>query len=105
MAVTQQVSHREHGLRLPIVGFVLSILFTVAALWVTFHSHLGTTGVITAILCLAVAQIAIQLFLFMHVLESDDLPWHVLLLGLGLILVVTIVAGSIWIMTFRTEAY
>ena len=98
-------THPEHGLRLPIVGFVLSILLTLAALWVAYHSHLNSAGVVTVILCLAVVQIAVQLFLFMHVLESDDVPWHVLLLGLGLILVVAIVAGSIWIMTFHTEAY
>lgn len=99
-------SHRKHGLGLPSLGFVLSLVFTVLALWlVSLTKHLGREWVITLVLTLAVMQIGIQLFFFMHVTESDERPWHVGLLALAFVLVVTIVAGSIWIMTFDVESY
>lgn len=99
-------SHREHGLGLPILGFVLSIVLTVIALWLNAHGHMGRGALVTTILLLAVIQIVVQLFFFMHVTETDgDTAWHAWFLALGLFLVIAIVAGSIWIMTFGAEAY
>ncbi|MCF8563174.1 cytochrome C oxidase subunit IV family protein [Alicyclobacillus tolerans] len=98
-------AHPEHGLGVPSFGFVLSMALTAAALWLVRQGFLQRTQMITGLLGLAVVQIFIQLFFFMHVNESDERAWHIWLLALGLLLVVTIVAGSIWIMSFNTEAY
>jgi cytochrome o ubiquinol oxidase operon protein cyoD len=98
-------SHKEHGLGVPIAGFILSIVLTVLALWLDQQGALPREWLITVVLGLAVIQIAIQLFFFMHVTESDERAWHVWLLALGFLLVITIVAYSMWIMTFGAEAY
>ncbi|MFD1674607.1 cytochrome o ubiquinol oxidase subunit IV [Alicyclobacillus fodiniaquatilis] len=101
-----QRPHREHGLGLPILGFVLSIVLTIIALWLHTNGRMGPGALVTTILILAVVQIVIQLFFFMHVTETDgETAWHAWFLALGLFLVIAIVAGSIWIMTFGTEAY
>lgn len=101
----QQQTHEKHGLGFPTLGFLVSIALTVLALWFANVRNLGREFIITTLLSLAVMQIGIQLFFFMHVTESEERPWHVGLLALALLLVATIVAGSIWIMTFGTEAY
>lgn len=95
----------QHGLTLPIIGYVLSVALTLIALWAVMNHVLGNAGLITLILSLAVVQIFIQLFGFMHVTESRGHPWHAWMLGLGFIFVIAIVAGSIWIMTFGAETY
>lgn len=97
--------HKEHGLGVPIIGFILSIVLTLLALWFVQQGVLGRQWLIPTILALAVIQIVIQLFFFMHVTESDERPWHVWILSLGFITVITIVAFSMWIMTFGAEAY
>lgn len=101
----QQQTHEKHGLGLPTFGFLVSIALTVLALWSSNVRNLGREFIITTLLTLAMMQIGIQLFFFMHVTESDERPWHIGLLALALLLVAVIVAGSIWIMTFGTEAY
>lgn len=98
-------SHHQHGVGVPIIGFILSIVLTLISLWAVMNKVTTNAGLVTLIMLLAVVQIAIQLFFFMHVTESKGKPWHVWLLGLGFAMTAAVVAGSIWIMTFGAEAY
>lgn len=93
-------SHHEHGAGVPVVGFIISIVLTLIALWAVMNHVLGVRGLIVLIIVLAVVQIAVQLFFFMHVTESRGHPWHAWMLGLGFAFVIAIVAGSMWIMAF-----
>lgn len=97
--------HHGHGIKLPVIGFVLSIVLTLISLWSVMNRVMSVTNLIALILILAVIQIFIQLFFFMHVTESKGHPWHAWMLGLGLIFVVCIIAGSIWILSFGAETY
>lgn len=99
--------HTEHGFPWShIIGFVISIVLTLIALWMVLQHMLPPGGLITVILGLGVLQILVQLFFFMHVTESQGPRYHLMGLSLGLIFVITIVAGSIWIMTFGgNQAY
>lgn len=97
--------HKEHGLTLPIIGFILSIMLTLIALWAVMNRVMSAEGIIILILVLATIQIAIQLFMFMHVTESKGYPWHAWMLTFGFLLVAAIVAGSMWIMAFGAQAY
>ncbi|GGI97223.1 hypothetical protein GCM10010885_03470 [Alicyclobacillus cellulosilyticus] len=103
-------SSAPHGGKRPfpwshMVGFILSIVLTVAALWAVLARALHPGPLTTFILVLGVLQIVVQLFFFMHITESEGPPWHAWMLMLGFVFVVAIVAGSIWIMSFGTEAY
>jgi cytochrome o ubiquinol oxidase operon protein cyoD len=88
------------GIPILIIGFVLSIILTLAALWLVLGHVMRPGPLFFTIMVLAVLQIGVQLFFFMHITESYGPAWHVWMLTLGMVLVVTIVAGSIWIMTF-----
>ena len=86
------------------IGFLLSLILTFAALGLGMAHVLSFGVVIFIILVLAVLQIVVQLYFFMHFMESDGPRFHVLGLAIGLIFVISIIAGSIWVMTFNSQA-
>ncbi|KYP79491.1 cytochrome o ubiquinol oxidase subunit IV [Ferroacidibacillus organovorans] len=89
-----------------VTGFVLSIALTLLALWMVQAHVMGFTALISVTLLFAALQILVQLFLFMHITDSPGPRYHVIALALGLLFTFTIVAGSIWIMTFGgNQAY
>jgi len=98
----------HHTERFPwkgIIGYIMSIILTAFSMWIVL-GHVAQYGTaLFIILGLAVLQIFVQLFMFMHVTESDDgPPWQVLGLLAGLLFVATIVGMSMWIMTFNGQA-
>ncbi|MBD0383062.1 cytochrome o ubiquinol oxidase subunit IV [Paenibacillus sedimenti] len=99
-------SHVSHGsLKSYIIGFVLSIVLTIIPLVVVMNHMLGKIGTLILILLMAVLQFVVQLFFFMHVKEGENARWNIMALIFGLVILVTIVAGSIWIMTYNQVAH
>lgn len=90
---------KENFLKSYIVGFLLSIIYTIAA-YVVVVRHLLSGGNLTFfIIGLGVLQAAVQLTFFLH-LNMENKPRLNLVLfisTLGVILIVVI--GSIWIMS------
>jgi cytochrome aa3 quinol oxidase subunit IV len=97
--------HRTSGPWPQIIGLVLSVVLTLVALWLVLIHALTHNVLLFIILALAVAQIFVQLFFFMHITEGQGPKWHLWMLAVGMLFVVTIVACSIWIMSFGSEAY
>lgn len=88
-----------------VIGYLMSMVLTVAALWTVLAQPAQVGVILFVILGLAVVQIFVQLFFFMHFLERDEGPaFHAMGLALGLIFTIAIVAGSMWIMTFNSLA-
>ncbi|MFB4165290.1 cytochrome aa3 quinol oxidase subunit IV [Alteribacillus sp. JSM 102045] len=83
-----------------IIGFAASIILTVAAAWAAVSSDLPTPWIITFIMVLAVIQAGIQLFMFMHMTESDSGGIQTGNMLHGFFIAAVIVAGSIWTMSF-----
>ncbi|MFC3884554.1 cytochrome o ubiquinol oxidase subunit IV [Bacillus songklensis] len=99
------MSHQEnHGsLKAYIIGFVFSIVLTIIPL-VLVLNHTLSGGLLTAsILAMAVLQFLVQLFFFMHIKDGEKPRYNVMALVLAVVFVITIVAGSIWIMTFNSQ--
>lgn len=98
----------DHAGRFPwknIIGYLTSLILTAGAMWIALTHALSLGGILVIILLLAIVQIFVQLFFFMHVTERHNGPrYHVIGLTLGLIFTFAIVAGSIWIMTFNSQA-
>ncbi|GMA51166.1 hypothetical protein GCM10025857_25230 [Alicyclobacillus contaminans] len=86
-----------------IIGYVLSLVLTGAALWCALGYHLRGSALIVTILAMAVLQIVVQLFLFMHLTESDGTRAHVWTICLGFFFTFVVVAGTIWIMSFGSQ--
>ncbi|WP_409346380.1 cytochrome o ubiquinol oxidase subunit IV [Paenibacillus sp. MBLB4367] len=102
-------SHEQHGshgsLKSYTIGFVLSIILTIIPIVIVMNSMLSKTATLVVILVMAVLQFAIQLIFFMHLREGENARWNMMALLFGLIILLTIVAGSIWIMTYNTVAH
>lgn len=86
-----------------IIGFILSLILTGATLWLALGHHMSGGALTFTIIFLAVIQIAIQLFMFMHLTETDGSRAHMWTILLGFFFTFIVVAGSIWIMTFGSQ--
>jgi cytochrome o ubiquinol oxidase operon protein cyoD len=98
--------HDAHGsLKSYIIGFALSIILTIIPLLAVMNHMLSKTGTLILILVMAILQFAVQLFFFMHLKEGENARWNIMALIFGLIILLTIVAGSVWIMTYNQVAH
>lgn len=89
-----------HGsLKEYVVGFALSIILTIIPLLVVLNGWLKGTAAIIVLLGAAALQFVVQLLFFMHLREERGPRYNLMTLILGLVVVITVVAGSIWIMT------
>ena len=94
----------NHLLRLYISGFILSIVLTLAAFFIvnihvtTHHFELSHEFIITTILCLAVAQLFVQLYFFLHMGQEKKPRWNLAVFISFISVILIIVIASIWIM-------
>lgn len=95
--------HSHGSLKSYTIGFILSIILTIIPMVVVFNDMFSRTVMIVIIMTMAVLQLLVQLFFFMHVREGESPRWNVMALILGLFIVVIIVAGSVWIMSFNSQ--
>ncbi|MFS0558154.1 cytochrome o ubiquinol oxidase subunit IV [Brevibacillus sp. 179-C9.3 HS] len=94
--------HQGHGsMKEYVIGFILSIVLTIIPLVLVMNQIMSKTATIVTIMIMAVLQFVVQLVFFMHIREGEKPRYNVQTLILGLVLVFTIVAGSLWIMLFN----
>ena len=84
------------------LGFVLSIALTLAApalLWLSLQNMFITPQMLRfSFVILAILQLLVQLFFFLHIGEERKPRWNLGALGLALIIVCIVVGGTLWIM-------
>lgn len=104
MAKSTSPAEYKHTLNAYVSGFVLSIVLTMAA-YVVVQAHLGAgkqvlaqPTVLITILSFAVAQLAVQLWFFLHLGEEARPHWRFTALLFAISFVLIVVVGSIWIM-------
>ncbi|MCY0875602.1 MAG: cytochrome C oxidase subunit IV family protein [Firmicutes bacterium] len=98
-----------HGRSFPwlhVVGYLLSLVLTIIAFLAVLNHWLSGRTLISIIMLLAVMQIGIQLFFFMHFTEGHGPRYHIMALGFALFFTIIFVGGSVWIMSFGgSQAY
>lgn len=89
----------EYGsLQSYLIGFVLSILLTLAAYFLVVR-HLFSGYILDiAVGLLGIAQAVVQLMLFLHMAKEPKPRWNLIVFAFMLMVLVIIVFGSIWIM-------
>ena len=80
-------------------GLLLAAVLTATSFWVANTSILWSTGVPLGLSVLAIAQMGIHLVFFLHITTGPDDTNNVLALAFGILIVILVVAGSLWIMT------
>lgn len=86
-----------------IVGFVLSIILTIIPLVLVLNHVMNDVPLVVISLLAGVLQFLVQLFFFMHIREGEKPAYHTIALAFGVIMVITLIAGSAWIMSFGSQ--
>lgn len=80
------------------VGFVLSLILTLAAYFTVVNDILSGRTVVIVIAGLAVAQLLVQLVFFLHLHRESKPRLNLLVFSFMLMVVGIVVIGSLWIM-------
>ena len=86
------------GVILYTVGLLLALVLTATSIWVANTSLLWVPGISLGLTVLAIAQMGVHLVFFLHVTTGPDNTNNVLALAFGVLIVILIAAGSLWIM-------
>ncbi len=99
--------HTEsHGsLKSYVAGFVLSLILTAIPLMVVLNDWLEGTAAYAVLLGAAVLQFAVQLIFFMHLREEKKPRYNLMVLLFGIVILVFIIGGSMWIMAYNQVAH
>lgn len=92
--------HVDHGsLKSYAVGFLLSVILTAIPFWLVMGNvfeNSGTTAMV--ILGFAAVQVVVHMIYFLHMNTKSEGGWTMLALIFTVVLVVIVMAGSIWVM-------
>jgi cytochrome o ubiquinol oxidase subunit IV len=89
-----------HGsLRGYLVGFFLSVVLTAIPFWLVMTGAAGS-GTITAIdiMALAVLQIIVHVFYFLHINAKAENGWMMMAFIFTVVMVLIVLSGSLWVM-------
>lgn len=91
--------HHEHGtVKSYIIGFALSLILTLAAYFIVERHWLSSWMLELTISFIALAQAVCQLLFFLHLGNEPKPRWNTLAFFFMFLVIVIIVAGSLWIM-------
>jgi len=89
---------KKHSIVPYVTGFILSIILTLLAYWIVAGGAYEKRFIVAVIIALAILQLFVQLYFFLHLGEEMRPRWRLLTLGFGALVVGIIVLGSLWIM-------
>lgn len=81
-----------------ITGFVLSLILTICAFFSVTNHWWSGKALVTVIIGLAVTQVFVQLFFFLHLGHETKPRWKLGVFLLMILVLGIIVIGSLWIM-------
>ncbi|AKU20816.1 MULTISPECIES: cytochrome o ubiquinol oxidase subunit IV [unclassified Massilia] len=90
----------DHGsMRSYVTGFVLAVILTAIPFWLVMgnvFSSSSTAGLV--LLGLAAVQVVVHMVYFLHMNAKSEGGWNMLAMIFTLVIVVIMLAGSIWVM-------
>ena len=86
------------GIRGYLIGLGLAVLLTVASFTVLHTTYVWAPAIPVALMVFAIAQMGVHLVFFLHITTGPDSINNVLALALGVLIVILLVGGSLWIM-------
>lgn len=82
-----------------VIGFLASVVLTVIPFWLVMsEAELSLGLALTVIFGLGALQILVHVFYFLHVDLKAEQGWQVMSLVFTAIILVIVLAGSIWVM-------
>jgi cytochrome o ubiquinol oxidase subunit IV len=81
-----------------VIGLGLAVLLTATSFFVAGTDLVWQPSIPVAIIVLAIAQMGVHLVFFLHITTGADNTNNVLALAFGILIVVLVIGGSLWIM-------
>ena len=81
-----------------LTGLGLAILLTATSFFVAGTDLVWQPSIPVAIIVLAIAQMGVHLVFFLHITTGADNTNNVLALAFGVLIVILVIGGSLWIM-------
>ncbi|MDK6076111.1 cytochrome o ubiquinol oxidase subunit IV [Massilia varians] len=81
------------------IGFVLSLILTAIPFWLVMGNVLPPETTKYVIMGFAAVQFVVQMIYFLHMNSKSEGGWNMMALILTVILLVIVLAGSIWVMS------
>jgi cytochrome o ubiquinol oxidase operon protein cyoD len=86
------------GVRGYLLGFILAAALSAVSFYITRSTLVWAPSIPIALSVLAVAQMGVHLVFFLHMTSGPDNVNNLLALAFGLLIVMLLVFGSLWIM-------
>lgn len=86
------------AIRSYLVGLALAAVLTAGSFWLSFTHVIYGPAVDVALVVLAIAQVGVHLVFFLHLTTAPDHINNALALAFGLLVVVLLIGGTLWIM-------
>jgi cytochrome o ubiquinol oxidase operon protein cyoD len=86
-----------------LVGLGLATLLTATSFFVASTHLVWAPSIPVALIALAVAQMGVHLVFFLHITTGADNTNNVMALAFGVLIVVLVMGGSIWIMAHLNQ--
>jgi cytochrome o ubiquinol oxidase operon protein cyoD len=81
-----------------VIGLALAILLTATSFYVAGTDLVWAPSIPVALVVLAIAQMGVHLVFFLHITTGPDNTNNVMALAFGVLIVVLLMTGSLWIM-------
>jgi cytochrome o ubiquinol oxidase operon protein cyoD len=81
-----------------VVGLGLAVVLTIVSFFIAGTSLVWGPSIPVALTVLAIAQMGVHLVFFLHITTGPDNVNNVMALAFGVLIVMLIMAGSLWIM-------
>ena len=88
----------SHAIRGYLVGLALAALLTCVSFYIARSTLVWQPSIPIALSVLALAQMGVHLVFFLHITSGPDSVNNVMALAFGLLIVMLLVFGSLWIM-------
>ena len=88
-----------HAIRSYLLGLALATLLTCVSFYIAQSTLVWQPSIPIALSVLALAQMGVHLVFFLHITSGPDNVNNVMALAFGLLIVMLLVFGSLWIMT------
>ena len=92
---TGGIAERVYGY---LTGLGLAILLTATSFFIAGTDLVWEPSIPVALVVLAIAQMGVHLVFFLHITTGADNTNNVLALAFGVLIVVLVIGGSLWIM-------
>ena len=91
------------GVRSYLLGLGLATLLTIVSFFISGTTLVWGPSIPVALVVLAIAQMGVHLVFFLHITSGPDNVNNVMALAFGVLIVLLLLAGSLWIMAHLNQ--